>query len=224
MSTAHEKPIRLSGTMGAILKKNAAELAKIHGNLLSATEGKEINSLLITSCHAGEGKTVSAISIAYSISKLARLRVLLIDGNASSPALHTLFGLHASPGLTDIVFGSASAGDSIKETGFFNISLLPYGSRVDSSLALYRSPNFASTIESVRTNFDLIVFDGPSLLVSSDASFASRLFDGVVLVIACEDTKWEVAQHVKEKIDSVGGNIVGTILNRRKYYIPFMFY
>ncbi len=208
----------------AILEKNGTELAMAHGNLLSANTGKEINSLLITSCHAGDGKTVAALSLAYAISKHARLSVLLIDGNASSPALHSLLGTDLSPGLTDIVFNSARFEEIVTETEFPNVSVLPFGSGAASSLALYRSPAFAACIHAMQSQFDLLILDGPPLLVSSDASLASLHFDGVILVIACEDTQWGVAQHVKEKIESVGGHMLGAILNRRRYYVPTSVY
>ena len=224
MNIDNRRPASLSSHTKAILEKNNIELAMAHGNLLSANMGKEVNSLLITSCHAGEGKTIAALSLAYAISKYARLSVLLIDGNASSPALHSLLGTDLSPGLTDIVFNGARFEDTVTETGFPNVSVIPYGSGDASSLALYRSPAFAAGIRAMQSQFDLLILDGPPLLVSSDASLASLHFDGVILVLACEDTQWGVAQHVKDKIESVGGNMLGAILNRRRYYVPLSVY
>ena len=224
MDTDDNRTVHLNPNTRAILKSNATELALAHGNLLGANMGKEVSSLLITSCHAGEGKTIAALSLAYAISKHAHLRILLIDGNAASPSLHTLLGADISPGLTDIVFEGARFEDTVTETEFPNVSMLPYGSGIDSSLALYRSPAFAEVIRAMQSKFDLLILDGPPLLVSSDASLASSHFDGVILVIACEDTQWGVAQHVKDKIESVGGKVLGAILNRRKYYVPSSVY
>lgn len=224
MNIDNHRPASLSSDTRAILEKNTIELAMAHGNLLSANMGKEVKSLLITSCHAGEGKTIAALSLAYAISRHAFLSVLLVDGNAASPALHTLLGTDISPGLTDIVFEGARFEDTVTETELPNVSVLPYGSGIDSSLALYRSPAFAEVIRAMQSKFDLLILDGPPLLVSSDASLASSHFDGVILVIACEDTQWGVAQHVKSKIESVGGNVLGAILNKRKYYVPSSIY
>jgi capsular exopolysaccharide synthesis family protein len=224
MDTDDKRTGHLNADTRAILKGNATELALAHGNLLSANMGKEVSSLLVTSCHAGEGKTIAALSLAYAISKHAHLRVLLIDGNASSPALHNLLGTDISPGLTDIVFEGAKSEETARETEFTNVSLLPYGSGTASSLALYRSPAFGTCVRAMRSQFDLIILDGPPLLVSSDASLASPHFDGVILVIACEDTQWGVAQHVKTKIESVGGKMLGAVLNKRQYHVPSSVY
>ena len=71
MDTGDNRTVHLNPKTRAILKSNATELALAHGNLLSANMGKEVSSLLITSCHAGEGKTIAALSLAYAIAKHA---------------------------------------------------------------------------------------------------------------------------------------------------------
>jgi len=224
MSTEAAIPSNLAPEARRLLEKNATELAMAHGNLLSANRGKEVRSLLVTSCHAGEGKTSAALSLAYATSRHARQRVLLIDGNASSPTLCDLLGTHTSPGLIDVVFKGTRIEHAIQPTDLPNVSVLPYGNGATSSLAVFRSPAFATTIKAMQAQFDLLIFDGPALLVSSDASLASPHFDGVVLVVACEDTQWGVAQHVTGKIESVGGRMLGVILNRRRYYVPTSVY
>jgi capsular exopolysaccharide synthesis family protein len=224
MSAESAIPPNLNSRIRSVLERNTIELAMAHGNLLSANMGKELSSILVTSCHADEGKTSAALSLAYAASRHARQQVLLIDGNASSPALHDLLETDLSPGLIDIVFDRGHFEDIVRPTGLPNVSVLPYGSGSASSLAVFRSPAFARNVKSMQAAFDLVILDGPALLVSSDASLASPHFDGVVLVVACEDTQWGVAQHVQTKIESVGGKMLGVVLNRRRYYVPNSLY
>ena len=47
--------------------------------------------------------------------------------------------------------------------------------------------------------------------------------DGVIFVEA-EKTRWQVALAAKEKIIKHGGNILGIVFNRRRYYIPRFIY
>ena len=217
-------PSNLNDRIQRIIERNTTGLAMAHGNMLSANMGKEINSILVTSCHSGEGKTSAALSLAYAAASYARQHVLLIDGNASSPALHELMDIDISPGLTDIVFAGSRIEECISPSGIPNVSVLPYGSGNASSLAVFRSPAFSDSIKAMQDAFDMVILDGPALLVSSDASLASPHFDAVILVIACEDTQWGVAQHVRNKIESVGGKVLGVVLNRRRYYVPNSFY
>jgi Mrp family chromosome partitioning ATPase len=48
--------------------------------------------------------------------------------------------------------------------------------------------------------------------------------DGVVLVVEAEKTRWPVAETVRDKIKNSGGNILGIVLNKRRYYIPDWIY
>jgi protein-tyrosine kinase len=230
-----KKAAGLTPELQRIIASNEAELSLAHGNLLSATGGKDFNSLFITSCHPGEGKTVAAVSLAYSIAKNARLNILLVDGNLAAPALHTLLGTAIGKGLTDVIYDGVDVSECIHATGLENVSFLTCGSAKKKfstkspegkakSTTLYRSREFVSFMHQLRGQFDLVIFDGPSLLASSEASWACPHFDGVLLVIACKDTKWEIAQHVKEKLESVGGVLLGAVLNRRRYYVPSNLY
>lgn len=220
MSESSGTTVGLPTHVRTMLESNLKELALVHGNLLSAKRGEEVGSLLITSSHVGEGKTTSAISLAYAVSRFAHMNVLLIDGNATAPELHRVFGTDVAPGLSDIVLYEASVDELIRPTGMVNVSLLPFGNDISSSLALYRSSAFKSTMQALKSRFDLLILDGPSLLESSDATLVARHLDGVLLVLACEETTWAVAQHVQDKVESVGAKLIGTVLNRRKYYVP----
>jgi len=44
--------------------------------------------------------------------------------------------------------------------------------------------------------------------------------DGVVLVVEAEKTRWQVVESLKEKIENSGGNILGMVFNKRRFYIP----
>jgi len=54
-------------------------------------------------------------------------------------------------------------------------------------------------------------------------SLASQV-DGVLLVVACERTKWQVLETAQQRLVGSGGKVLGVILNRRKHYIPRFLY
>ena len=244
LSSLEKKARGLTSELRILIEDHEAELSQAHGNLLGATGGKDVSSLFITSCHPQEGKTAAAASLAYSIAKYARLNVLLVDGNLTEPGLHKVFGASNCSGLTEVIYDGADVSECIQASGLENVSLLTCGSAKvnftekspkkekknadkiakSRSTTLYRSSEFVSLMKQLQREFDLVIFDGPSLLASSEASWACPHFDGVLLVISCEDTKWEIAQHVQEKLESVGGVLLGAVLNRRRYYVPSTLY
>lgn len=200
------------------------ELAVINGSLLSASGGKKIQTILVTSSTPGEGRTTTCISMAYSLSTLTNQRILLVDGHLSKPQMHQQLDMSQGPGLTDYILSSTPVEDVIYPTRFSNFFLMPCGTSISHSMDVFTSPKFTVLIKELTKQYDYIVFDGPPFLTSSDVTVAAPHFDGLILVVQCERTKREVATLVTEKIGNVGGRVLGVVLNRRQYYIPKFLY
>ncbi len=90
--------------------------------------------------------------------------------------------------------------------------------------SIFDSPRIEGIFEDLKQEFDLILIDSPSGDVSTDAFALSPKVDGVILIVEAENTRWPVANDVKERIIKHGGNVLGVILNKRKYYIPEFIY
>jgi protein-tyrosine kinase len=214
----------LNDKLKRIVEKNQVELSGLGGNLLSAAQGKPIKSLLVTSCRSREGKTTSAVSVAHTLAMGGTGKVLLVDGNLRRPKLHTLFGCQAKPGLTDYLMSRADLGDVLKATEFPNLSVLPCDGDLSSLPDIFEAAVFEPKLAALKARFDFVVFDGGSVFDSSEVCLAARYFDGVVFVVECERTKWEVLDLAKSKVINVGGSVLGVILNKRRYYVPNMLY
>jgi len=86
------------------------------------------------------------------------------------------------------------------------------------------SPEPAATWARLRSAYDLILVDAPPASTSPQGLGVSRQVDGVVLVIAAEDTRWPVAERVRQSIERSGGRVLGVVLNKRRYHIPRWIY
>lgn len=78
--------------------------------------------------------------------------------------------------------------------------------------------------DSVRSTFDLVLVDSPAAAESPAGLSLSGLSDGVVLVVEAGRTRWQVADTVANRIRTLGGNILGVLLNKRDYPIPQFLY
>ena len=226
-----EKIGRLSATIKSKFLTSHNELSNIEGNLLSAASGQESVTILISSAVEQEGKSIAAISMAYALATFADARVLLIDGDLYSSSLSSLFHIKHSPGLSDLILAHEKSpshvpkkSDLYHSTEFENLFLLPGGSPVKNNIDVFKANSFQHKLSHFKDQFDFVIFDGPPFLGSSSVSQIAQYFDGVILVVQCESTTWEVVKLVKNKIIQVGGNIFGAVLNRREYYIPKMLY
>ena len=72
----------------------------------------------------------------------------------------------------------------------------------------------------LKREYSIVIFDGPALQDDKGGTQIARIMDGVILVVEAENTRWEVAQHAKERLLEAGANILGVVLNKRRFYIP----
>jgi capsular exopolysaccharide synthesis family protein len=201
----------------------AGALSQLKSSLIEAANGKTIKSIMVTSSKPREGKTLAAISIAKTLAKGQEVKVLLIDVNFKSPMLHEVFNTPKQPGLSDMVLNQASKEETCFATSITNLDVLANGQQQNTEW-VFDSNNFAKSLNALSQDYDYIVVDTNSLLGSSEASLICPLFDAILLVVECEVTKWQVANAAAEKINKAGGNLLGTVMNRRKFYLPRFFY
>ncbi len=215
---------RFDETVKPIITRNVRELSSVKGNLLSASGGTKLRTLMVTSSVGKEGKTVAGISLAYALSVLGGARTLLVDGNILHPNLHTLFNVEPAPGLMEAVYSGKCDETAFRRTEFNNLTLLPQGGDRSHWLELFESDRFGTCLKQLSEKFDFVILEAPPVLASSEVSVIAPLFDGILFVVRCETTKWEVVQLSVDKITAVGGKVLGSVLNRRKFYIPKIFY
>ncbi len=78
--------------------------------------------------------------------------------------------------------------------------------------------------DELKSRYDVVVLDCPAATQVPDSLALSRYCDGTVLVIEAEDTRRKLAEWTKGEIARFGGFVIGTVLNKRRKYIPNWFY
>ena len=200
-------------------------LQALRTNLLVAPELSATRTLLVTSSEPGEGKTLTAANLAVSLARLNQ-RVLLIDADLRKPRLHELFGEEHSPGLTDVLMGKGTA-RAFRKTKVSRLWLMPSGSAHRNPADLLGSERFSKLIDSMRTQVDWVVMDSPPVLAVADACVIARVAAGVLFIVGSGQTSRELACAAVERLDAVGANVVGAVLNRAalnrrgQSYLPY---
>jgi protein-tyrosine kinase len=204
----------------ALVEDNFTELTALGGNLLTVAHGEDVRTIMVTSARIGEGKTMAAISIACTLANHVNSRVALLDANFQRPQLHELFNIDPQPGLSDILLRNTSLASVQKGSGRENLTVIPCGSALMRSIGIHEVGMLKNLLISMRQDFEYVVVDCTHIFGSSDVSLIAPLFEGIIFVIECEKTSWEVVQLAKDNMKNVGGRILGAVLNKRRYYIP----
>lgn len=175
--------------------------------------------LLVTSAQPGEGKSTVAAGLARTMAGSGR-RVLLVDGDLRRPAQHRIFEVSNERGLADLLAGRAEPKDvthAIRAAGASDAStleLIPSGRVQGSVLSALSNGSLAALIGSLAEHRDFLVLDSPPLLSVEDASFYSPHVDGVLIVASTGDAKVQEVVRVRERVEAVGGRVLGVVLNR----------
>jgi Mrp family chromosome partitioning ATPase len=86
------------------------------------------------------------------------------------------------------------------------------------------SDSLKARFEELRTEFDYLLVDAPSLGRYADATALGRLTDGLVLVLEANSTRKETALNVTDNLRAAQIPILGAVLNKRTFPIPESIY
>ncbi len=98
-------------------------------NLRAINPHDEPRTLLFTSAHPREGKSVTVSNIACALAESESLRVCLVDGDLRGGRLHTLFGGPAMPGLSDVLRDGVPPRKALQQTRSRTSSCCPPAAR-----------------------------------------------------------------------------------------------
>ncbi len=171
----------------------------------------------------GEGtSTVTRQFAKVSTSKLDK-SVLLLDARSNS-CHTTFFGIKPKGGVAEVISNDRSIEDVLHQIGNSKLFIGQLSLNGDYVTSILGSPQIDDIFKELKQKFDFILIDSPSADTSSDIISISKKVHGVVMVVAAEHTRWQKINAAKEKITKNGGNIIGVVLNKRKYYIPEFIY
>lgn len=173
-----------------------------------------IRTLLITSSTTAEGRSTTAAHLAEACAQRGK-RVLLIDADLRSPSLHTKFELTRRIGLADVLLHKISPLDVIVETDVAGLFVMPAGSfRKGTDLI---SLGFAGVLNKVRSNFDLLIIDGPPVLGLSETQELATMVDGVVVIGKADATPAKQLAETLTTLSRSRANVLGVVVNQVRH-------
>jgi capsular exopolysaccharide synthesis family protein len=170
-----------------------------------------IKIVMIASAVSGEGKTLTASNLALTLSESYQRTVLLIDADLRRPSLHVIFGINASPGLSD---GLAS-GDERKVRSAqvsARLAILPAGEPSADPMAGLTSDRMRRLLDEAREAFDWVIIDTPPVTLMPDANLLAGMVDRAVLIVKADSTPFDL---VTRAVEAIGRDrTLGVVLNQ----------
>ena len=178
-------------------------------------------TILYTSTIQGEGKSFIALNTAVTFAQAGK-NVLIIDADMRRPRQHKVFEVPQYPGLSNYLSGvdpddnfkKIKLDECIKKTSVDKLYIMPAGVIPPNPSELLETPKLPRLIEKLEQVFDIVIIDGAPCLLVTDSTILSRYADSTVLVVASGRARIDDLREAKARIQHVGGNLVGVVLNR----------
>lgn len=200
------------------------QLGILRNSIEVALAGKDKRVILFASAMSGEGTTTIATNFAKILALQGRERVLICEMNARDPRFPEVFSTNGDAGVTEYFSKATDLSSFVQASDSDDLDVLHVGRQDATIIQLHLNQVFPRLIEESMRNYDTMIIDAPPILNSPETAPMAAFVDGVVMVVQAGKTKREVVIRSKESIEKFDGNLLGIVLNRKKYYIPDFLY
>ena len=192
--------------------------AKLRMNLLYTLVGKEKQVVTVTSAISGEGKSTISANLAISCAMSGK-RVLLVDADMRRACQRDIFRYdHKRPGLSNILAGQYDWRETLIDTQWDKLQILPAGQIPPNPAELLDSPNMQSLLDELSQHYDLVLMDAPPINIVSDPLALSSHCAGCLLVVRQNFTDHRELRKALISAEMTGMNVLGFVFYGEKIH------
>ncbi len=172
----------------------------------------------VTSSMRGEGKSTTAVNLAYVMAESEK-RVLLIDGDLRIPSIAKKMGINGDFGVTNFIMDKKSelSLEPLKSDILDNWYIMPAGELPPNPSELLGSNRMGSMLKRLSEQFDCIVIDLPPVNIVSDAMAVSRHITGLVVVVREGYTEKSEVDSCFRQLKLSNVKVLGCVINGAKH-------
>lgn len=190
----------------------------------------------VSSALTGEGKSLTAVNLAYTLSQLNN-KVLLIDCDMRRPSLPEKLPIQKRPGLSGFLSGQAQEQTMFQYCGIPGdeqaFHVVAAGQIPPNPVELLGSARMSMMLKQLREVYDYIILDLPPVGEVSDALVVAKETDGILLVVRQNYCNRVALTDTVRQFEFVGSRILGVTYNcatesgggyGKKYYKKYYSY
>jgi capsular exopolysaccharide synthesis family protein len=206
---AAARPAALAaGTARSVLIESADAMSVV---VQRAAREEGLRVFMVTSAESGEGKTSLAGQLAASLARAGH-RTLLVDGDMRRPSLHAQFDLAPTPGLGDVLLGTADE-SAARPTGLADLDVLPAGAWDDAVVRALAGERLAAALSRFRSSYEFVIIDTPPVLAVPDALFIGQHADAALFSVLRDVSRIPIVAAACERAEALGIRVFGAVLS-----------
>jgi len=173
-------------------------------------EGEIIQTVMVTSSIAGEGKSYVSSNLAMTLA-LSGKKTALIDLDLRKAGVTKLFQLENDMGMSQVLNEGMSLKVGVQKVE--NLTVFPAGAKTLDSSNLLVSNHWKTFITAIKKEYDAVIIDTPPTTLVSDATILAKYVDKTVIVVRHDHTPKFVLQHIDETVMRKGFENSALIFN-----------
>jgi capsular exopolysaccharide synthesis family protein len=206
--------LKTESPLGLEFRRIFIKLAQSRGHTMPRT-------LLVTSSTRGEGKTTTSACLAITLAREIEERVLLVDFDLRSPALHRALGIPSSSwGVGHMLAQRTFDERFVRSTVLTNLDFLGAGKSERPASELVDSDSVEWFMAEARSRYPFVIVDAAPTLAVPDPLIVGRVVEGVLYVIKAGQTVRKAAEYGVKVQREAKDNIVGVLLNDAGDILP----
>ncbi len=173
-----------------VLEPNIAAMEQcriIRTRLRELAQTKHIRTVMITSALQGEGKTTMAVNLAYALSQLEGMKILLVDSDLRRPYVSSFLKMGHPSGLDKYLLEKESFADVCWRLTP-SLDVVATGQLSDDSAELLHGTRMREFLAEASAAYSLVLLDAPPLFPIVDAQVLANLVDAAILVVRAHAT------------------------------------
>lgn len=204
--------------MGPNISFAAAEAYKLLRTKLQFSFADENDCHIIGMCSAlsGEGKSLTAVNLAYTLSQLDK-KVMLVDCDMRRPTLAEKLEILKYPGLSNYLTRQCHLDELIQECevkgGECVFHVITAGQNPPNPLELLSSPRMKKALDRMRQTYDYVILDLPPVGEVSDAMAIAKETDGILLVVRQNYCDRNVLTDAVHQFEFIQAKTLGIVFN-----------
>ena len=182
----------------------------------SFTDADGCRVIGVTSALSGEGKSLTSINLAYSLSELGK-RVILVDADMRRPTIAKKLPIKNEPGLSSCLTGQRDLNNLLQNCGIAGdekaFRVIAAGQNPPNPVELLSSNRMDVMLETLRKHYDYIIVDLPPVTEVSDVLAVANKLDGILMVVRHNVCNRIVLSATVRHLAFVNAKVLGVVYN-----------
>ena len=170
----------------------------------------------LSSALSGEGKSLTAVNLAYTLSQLDK-KVILVDCDMRRPTLAEKLGILKKPGLSSYLTGQIGLQELVQPCNLkdheWAFHVISAGQNPPNPVELLSSERMSKAVRLMRKEYDYVILDLPPVGEVTDAMAVAKETDGILLVARQNYCDRIVLAEAVRQFEFISSKILGVVFN-----------